>query len=85
MIAKMENEKILNMVNLITELQNDTSVPRNVKSKLESCANALQGNVEISMRIDKARHAIEEISEDSNIQAYTRTQIWNIASLLEKL
>ena len=85
MIAKMENKKITNMVNLITELQNDTSVPRNVKNKLESCANALQDDVEISMRVDKARHAIEELSEDSNLQAYTRTQIWNIASLLEKL
>lgn len=85
MMAKMENKKIANMVNLITELQNDNSVPRNVRNKLESCANVLQGNVEISMRVDKARHAIEEISEDSNLQAYTRTQIWNIASLLEKL
>ena len=37
------------------------------------------------MRVDKVRHALEEISEDSNLQPYTRTQIWNIASTLEKL
>ena len=85
MIAKVENEKITDMVNLIAELQNDASVPRNVKNKLESCADALQDDTEISMRIDKARHAIDELSEDSNLQSYTRTQIWNIASLLEKL
>jgi len=85
MMTKAVNQKIADMVNLIEELQSDTTVPRNVKDKLDFCASTLQEESEISLRIDKARHALEEISEDSNLQSYTRTQIWNISSLLEKL
>ena len=85
MMTKVVNEKIADMVNLISELQEDSTVPRNVKDKLVFCASALQEDAEVSLRIDKARHALEEISDDSNLQPYTRTQLWNIASLLEKL
>jgi len=28
---------------------------------------------------------LDEVSDDNNIQPYTRTQIWNIASMLEAL
>lgn len=81
----MVNEKIESMIELMSELQEDSSVPRNVKDKLQFCSNALQEKCEISMRVDKVRHALEDISEDINLQPYTRTQIWNIASTLERL
>tara|TARA_Y100000310_G_C20694969_1_gene824980 strand:+ start:834 stop:1088 length:255 start_codon:yes stop_codon:yes gene_type:complete len=84
-MTKMINEKVANMVEMIAELQEDSTIPRNVKNKLEFCSNALQEDIEISLRVDKAKHAIEEVSEDSNLEAYTRTQLWNIASELEKL
>ncbi|MBU0461926.1 MAG: UPF0147 family protein, partial [Nanoarchaeota archaeon] len=38
---------------------------------------------ELSIRINKALSELDEISDDTNLQAYTRTQIWNIASMLE--
>ena len=85
MITKVVSKKIEGMIELMMELREDSSVPRNVRDKLEFCSNALQEKCEVSMRVDKVRHALEEISEDSNLQPYTRTQIWNIASTLEKL
>ena len=34
-------------------------------------------------KINKALHELEEVAEDTNMQPYTRTQIWNVVSLLE--
>ena len=85
MMTKMLNEKVTNMVEMLTELQEDSTIPRNVKNKLEFCSNALREDIELSLKVDKVKHAIEDISEDSNLEAYTRTQLWNIASELEKL
>lgn len=85
MMTKMVSEKIADMISLLEELQEDSTVPRNVKDKLQFCSAALQDDSEVSLKIDKVRHALEAVSDDSNLQSYARTQIWNIASLLEKL
>lgn len=70
----------------LRELLEDVTVPRNVKNKLQRGVIALQDNsADISMRIDKALQELDEIADDANLQTYTRTQIWNIVSMLEKL
>jgi uncharacterized protein (UPF0147 family) len=73
------------VITALTELEDDNTVPKNVKSKIEEIRRELEkkGGDE-TLKINKALNQIENISEDSNIQAYTRTQIWNIVSLLEK-
>jgi uncharacterized protein (UPF0147 family) len=39
----------------------------------------------MSLRVDKAQQELEEISADANLQPFTRTQLWNIVSLLETI
>ncbi len=85
MMTKILSQKITDMISLLEEIQDDSTVPRNVKDKLQLCSSALQDDIEISLKVDKVRHALEAISEDSNLQSYARTQIWNISSMLEKL
>jgi len=34
---------------------------------------------------DRATQLLDEISDDSNMPVYTRTQVWNIVTLLESL
>lgn len=85
MMTKMVNKKISDMIELLEELQADSTVPRNVKNKLDFCANALQEDTEVSLKVDKVKQALEQISDDTNLESYTRTQLWNLASLLEKL
>ena len=85
MMTKMLSQKIADMISLLEELQDDSTVPRNVKDKLQLCSSALHDDIEVSLKVDKVRHALDAISDDSNLQSYTRTQIWNISSLLEKL
>lgn len=81
-----EQEKIIeNIMAALREIQEDTSVPKNVKNKLNRSVAALQEKCDICLRVDKALQELDEIANDSNLQPYTRTQIWNVVSMLEKL
>ena len=81
----MSEETVQEILDTITELQEDNTVPRNVKLKLENIEAILKENADVSVRVNKALHILEDIGEDINMESYTRTQIWNLASMLEKL
>jgi len=78
-------EELTQVVEVLQELQQDSSVPRNVKNKVQSTIDALKEDKEISIRINKALHELDEISDDTNIDQYTRTQVWNVVSILENI
>jgi uncharacterized protein (UPF0147 family) len=73
------------IVSVLKELEEDVTVPRNVKLKLQKTVVLLREEKEVSMRIDRALQELDEIGEDTNLQPYIRTQIWNVVSLLEKI
>ncbi len=61
-------------------------VPSNVKNALDECIDSLQeDDEELSVRINTATSRLDEVSNDPNITLHTRTEIWNIASLLESV
>ena len=67
----------------LQELQTDSSIPKNVKSKIESIISILNSGCEIPIMLNKALNDFDEIVSDINLQPHTRTQIWNIVSILE--
>ena len=78
--AKKEVLKILNTIN------GDSTVPRNVKIKIQEVGLILKSDSENSaLQINKVLQEIDDLSEENNIPDYTRTQLWNIASLLETI
>ena len=79
-MAKPDIQPIIEALN---ELKNDVAVPKNIKGKIDETINALQQEGEISVKINKALQELEDIAEDTNMQPYTRTQIWNVVSMLE--
>jgi len=82
----MKNKSELQAVfSQIQEIAEDTTVPRNVKSKMDMIKKMLETPGDLSIQVSKALNEIEDISNDTNMQAYTRTQIWNLISLLEKV
>ena len=81
----MGEKEIKPIIEILEELKTDMSVPRNVKEKIENTIRALKEKSDIKLRINKALHELDEIADDVNLQPYTRTQIWNVISLLEKL
>ena len=67
------------------EVKDDIAVPRNVRTKIDSIIGTLRADIELSIRINKTLNDLDEISNDVNLQPYTRTQIWSAISLLEKI
>lgn len=80
----MTDTKISDVIEAIQEVMDDSTVPRNVKNKLEGCADVLKnGKEEMPLRVDKVIQELTEIANDQNAQSYTRSQLWNILSILE--
>jgi len=71
---------------LLDEINSDRSVPRNIRNSVQEAKESLnRTNLDMAIRINGAISILDEISNDPNIPTYTRTQIWNIVSMLEVL
>ena len=73
------------IVSSLNEILEDQSVPKNVRSKIQGTILSLKEEVEPSIKINKALNTLDELSNDPNLQSYTRAQIWNVMSVLEKI
>ena len=73
------------VVKTLNEVQEDVTVPRNVRTQIQNIISTLKADIELSIKVNKALNELDEISNDINLQSYTRTQIWNAISTLEKL
>jgi len=78
-------QKIDSVEPMLNELKDDTTVPKNVRLKIEKVVQVLHGEKEMSIKVSKALNEMEEIADDVNLQSYTRTQVWNVVSALEKI
>ena len=78
-------EKIKDVVSALNEMMNDNTVPKNVKTKIQSTISALSEEAEMSIRVNKALNELDELTDDVNIEPYTRTQLWNVVSMLEMI
>ncbi len=67
----------------IQELTEDSQTPRHVKEKLSVAVRVLSADSDLKIKLHKALNELESLADDSSMQSYTRTQIFNIVSLLE--
>jgi len=78
------DEKLVTVITMLRELEEDNSVPKNIKNKISLTIKDLETSTEeTSIKVSRALHVLEELTDDSNMQAYTRTQLFNIVSALE--
>ncbi|MBS3176407.1 UPF0147 family protein [Candidatus Woesearchaeota archaeon] len=77
------SKSIQEAIAALEELNGDASLPKNVKQKLIKILTGLKGKTISNLEVSKALHEIEEITEDTNLQSYTRMQLFNVVSLLE--
>ena len=77
-------EAIAQVLNALQELLEDTGLPKNARQKIERIMRELSKG-KSNMEISKAIQELEEIGEDMNLQSYTRTQLFNLVSLLESV
>jgi uncharacterized protein (UPF0147 family) len=78
-------ESVNEVITALENLKNDESVPKNIKAKIDDIVAGLRDDSDVSSKVGKSLHVLDEISEDLNIPAFIRTQVWNVSSMLEKL
>ena len=74
------------MNKLLDEISEDRTVPRNIRSLVQEAKTDLNDEKkDMEVRINSAVSILDNVSNDPNIPIYTRTQIWNIVSILETM
>jgi uncharacterized protein (UPF0147 family) len=77
--------KVKEIVEVLTELKEDNTVPKNVKEKIKVVMDVLKEEADLKLKVNKILHELDDIADDPNLQPFTRTQIWNVVSMLEKV
>lgn len=73
------------ILNLLDQIINDRTIPKNIRKSCEESKAALNNSTESDeLRISTAIHILDEITNDPNMPLYARTQIWNVVSMLEQ-
>jgi len=80
----MNKETVQNMIALLDAIEQDNTVPKNIRAKIKE-ATAILANEElnISLRIDKSLEHLGDLTENPNLPPYTRMQVWSLVSQLE--
>ena len=76
-----------NIIDSLKIIEEDNTVPKNVRSKVKCAIDALaeENGKEQCVKIDQALQELDDLSDDPNLPSYTRTQIWNVVSILESI
>jgi uncharacterized protein (UPF0147 family) len=64
-------------------LVSDSTIPKNIRKALSEAKDRLDSEEEMNVKVSAAIYLIESITEDINMPAHARTQIWAIMSALE--
>jgi hypothetical protein len=79
-------ERLKQILTMLDQLAEDTSVPRNVRRGAQSAKERLLVHHEpMDLRAATANSVLDDLANDPNIPLHGRTAIWNIMSQLETL
>ena len=78
-------KKVEPIIKLLTGIIEDRTVPRNIRAAAEEARKELTEKTDNTwdIRLSSAISTLDDITNDPNMPMYTRTQIWNIVSMLE--
>jgi len=73
------------IIKLLIAIIEDRTVPRNIRAAAEEAKKELIEKTDNNwdIRLSSAISLLDEIINDPNMPIYTRTQIWNVVSMLE--
>jgi len=82
----MSNKTFERVSEILKNIMEDTSVPRNIRRAAEESNEILQDEEEdVTIRASTVISILDEISNDPNIPIHARTLIWEILSELESI
>lgn len=90
MVRKKKSEeyeaKINQALQVLGEVSEDSTTPRNIRRSAKDAMNALQGSEYTpAVRASNAVAMLDEILQDPNMPPYTRVKLWNVMSFIEAI
>ncbi len=83
MIEEYE-KRFKHVMSILSYISEDRTTPRNIRrSAKEALKTLTTPGQSHAVRAVQAINILDDVSQDPNMPAYTRTRIWNIVSLLE--
>ena len=79
------DDQVHEIVQVLEELKEDATTPKSVKLKIQKAIDELNNNKERNVAIHKALNELDELADNTTMESFTRSQIFNIVSLLESL
>ncbi len=77
-------EQLSEVLELLTYLQKDIMIPKNVRNKIKNAHSVLlEENKNLSLRVDRSIQELDDVAEDPNIPMDTKTRLWDLFSKLE--
>jgi len=80
-----KEEKIKQILELIDIILEDVAMPKNIRTAMEAARTKLKESGDSDVRAGGAIYCLGEVSEDINLSAHARIQIWNVLSALETI
>ncbi len=71
------------IIDAVREVLDDGALPKAVQLKLEGVIAILEGPGDTRMKANKVLCELEEMSYNTTIPSFIRTQLWNVSSMLE--
>lgn len=82
----VSDEKLRQVMDVLDQLAEDTSVPRNIRRGASEAKDLLLKEEDaLDVRVASAIFMMDELANDPNIPLHGRTLIWNIISQLETI
>ena len=79
-----DNSNLKQIIDVLDQLADDTSVPRNIRRGANDAKDKLLKQDEaLDVKAASAIFILDELANDTNIPLHGRTLIWNIISQLE--
>ena len=84
--GETDRPALARIVESLSQLADDASVPRNVRRGAQSAKEELaKPRVALDVRIASAVYVLDDLANDPNLPTHGRTAIWSIISSLESL
>lgn len=81
----MIEHELEGIISALNDIKADNSVPKNVKEKVDKAILSLESDDDMTTKVHKALQELDDLSDDTTMQSFTRTQIWNVVSCLESV
>lgn len=78
-------QEVGSAIEVLTDLLEDQGMPRNIRTTMQEVITVLQRQTDQSVCIHEALNLLENVSNDANLESFTRMQVYSLVSMLENL